>query len=371
MLAADDAQRLVAQRLDDLATALDGYRAQKQPTGLRAVFIKPKPAPKGLYVHGEVGRGKTMLMDLFFEVVRVETKRRVHFHAFMQDVHDRIHSHRQAVKAGSETGDDPIPPVAKAIAKQASLLCFDEFQVSDITDAMILGRLFEALFKRGVVIVATSNTEPSQLYRDGLNRSLFVPFIKLIEERLDVVSLDGDNDYRQRHAAGEDVYLSPLTDRTAARFETLWLRLSGGSHGESRVLRVKGRDVIVPHAVGRMARFSFADLCERPLGAGDYLAVAKAFDVVFLEAVPVLRHHQRNEATRFIKLIDAFYDQKIRLVISAEAEPDALYMRGDNASAFQRTASRLSEMRTDEYWANAQKSGSRTETEQSVELRVP
>lgn len=367
-LAVDPHQQLVAERLDTLARQLEGYRAQKKSSGLRALFRQARPAPRGLYIHGDVGRGKTTLMDMFFDVVAVERKLRVHFHAFMQDVHARIHAHRQAVKAGTASGDDPIPPVAQAIAQSASLLCFDEFQVSDITDAMILGRLFEAFFENGVVVVATSNTAPADLYYNGLNRNLFIPFIRLIEERLDVLSLDGDTDYRQRHAAGEDVYLTPLTPRTRERVEKLWQRLSGGRSEGAVTLGVMGRQLVISRTAPGMARLTFAELCERPLGSGDYLAIARRFPLVFIEDVPVLDETKRNEAMRFIKLIDSLYDEHVRVVISADAEPDDIYRRGDHATAFHRTASRLTEMRTAEYWETGEKSESAPEADRSCDV---
>lgn len=370
-LAVDPHQQMVAEHLDRLSRELDGYRAQRKPVGLRALFRQVRPAPRGLYIYGDVGRGKTTLMDMFFGVVAVEHKQRVHFHAFMQDVHARIHRHRQAVKAGTATGDDPIPPVAQAIAATASLLCFDEFQVSDITDAMILGRLFEAFFEYGVVIVATSNTAPADLYTNGLNRNLFVPFIRLIEERIDVLSLDGDMDYRQNHATGDDVYLTPLTPRTHARIESLWNNLSGGRSDGPVTLPVMGREVVVPRTAPGMAGFRFADLCEKPLGSGDYLAIARRFPIVFIEDVPVLDATKRNEALRFIKLIDSLYDAHVRLVISAEAEPDEIYRRGDNSSAFHRTASRLTEMRTADYWEAARETASPSATDHSLDVTVP
>ncbi len=353
-LAADPGQARVAEALDRLAKALDRYRpAPARRRGLARLFSRhdgPEEAPRGLYIHGEVGRGKTMLMDLFFAAAPVKARRRVHFHAFMQDVHERIHRRR---KTHGERSDDAIPAIAGELAGEATLLCFDEFQVGDITDAMILGRLFEALFGHGVVVVATSNTAPGRLYEGGLNRGLFLPFIALIEERLEIVSLDGETDYRQGRARGEPVYLVPAGEAATARLEDLWHRLSGGADGAPAELAVKGRTVPVPRAVDGLAWFSFRDLCETPLGPADYLAIARRFHTVFVRDIPRLKPGQRNEALRFITLIDALYDNGVRLVASAAAEPDGLYVLGDNAERFHRTASRLVEMQSAGYWEGA------------------
>jgi cell division protein ZapE len=326
----DAAQAAVARRLQDL---------QQELTRRRWFFTAPV---RGLYIWGDVGRGKSMLMDLFFEGVSRPRRRRVHFNAFMAEVHERIHRERQ--RAGH---DDPIPPVARAIARDAALLCFDEFQVGDVADAMILGRLFEQLFARGVTIVATSNTPPDALYEGGLNRQLFLPFIEMIKARLDVVSLNGAVDYRLGQAGGEKVYLTPLGPASDAAMDAAWNQLAGGAAGEAMTLPVLGRSLAVPRAARDVARFSFAELCEQPLAAADYLAIARAFHTVLIDHVPVIT--ERNAALRFIILIDTLYDEGVKLVCSAAAAPEALYPSGDEAEAFRRTASRLAEMQGEDY----------------------
>jgi cell division protein ZapE len=346
-LKADPAQARVAAVLDRLARELDGYTTGTGRSGLFGLIRgrTKKATPAGLYIQGDVGRGKTMLMDLFFAHAEVERKRRVHFHAFMQETHARIHRLRQ-----SHAGD-PVKPAAAEIAGEASLLCFDEFQVTDIADAMILGRLFEALFEEGVVVVATSNVLPRELYRHGLNRTAFVPFIRLIEQRLVAETLQGAIDYRLDRIAGEPVYFTPLGAAARSGVQSLWERLTDTQAGEPLTLVVKGRNLVVPQAAKMAARFSFEELCARPLGPADYLAIAAVFDTVFVERVPALGPDQRNEARRFITFVDTLYDRQIRLVISAAAPPEDLYTEGDGAIAFARTASRLREMMSAGYWS--------------------
>jgi cell division protein ZapE len=337
----DPAQRLVAERLDVLATALD---AQPAPGGLFGLFKKAPPPPKGLYIHGEVGRGKTMLMDLFFAEASTQPKRRVHFHAFMQDVHARLHAARQSQV------QDAIAPVAKSLAQSARLLCLDEMQITDIADAMIIGRLFEGLLAAGTVIVTTSNLKPQDLYRDGLNRQLFLPFISLIASRLDVVSLDSRTDYRLGRVKGHETFLTPISPETDAKLQDLWQRLTDTDRGEAVEIDVIGRKLHVPQAAHGCARFSFADLCEKPLGPPDYLALAHNFRTVFVEHIPALGPERRNEAKRFVLMIDTFYDAQVRLVASSEKPPEGIYPAGDHAFEFGRTVSRLKEMQSASWW---------------------
>jgi len=335
----DPLQEEAAKRLQVLATHLKHYRPNK-----RRFFFGPPKRLKGLYIWGDVGRGKSMLMDLFFETVTTRPKRRIHFNAFMTDAHARIHEARQ-------TGGvkDPIPPVARALAKEAVLLCFDEFQVNDVADAMILGRLFEQLFALGVVVVATSNTAPERLYEGGLNRQLFLPFIALIGQQMEVLELDGDEDYRLARMAGLDLYITPLGPEAEAKMDAAWARLTGGAEGKPALLPVLGREVPVPRAAAGVARFSFLELCAKPLAAADYLAIAHAFHTVLIDDIPVMGPEKRDQARRFITLIDTLYDEGVKLVCSAEAPADRLYVAGDGAGAFRRTVSRLTEMQSLDY----------------------
>jgi len=344
----DAAQSDIVTRLDQLAVTLSGWKRKDQ--GLLSTLLKPgrsNAAPKGLYIYGGVGRGKTMLMDLFFETVAFASKRRLHFHEFMAEAHDRIGRGR------ATTDGDPIPFVAKEMAGEAQLLCFDEMQVTDIADAMILSRLFKELLSGGVVVVTTSNSAPQDLYRDGLNRNLFLPFIDLITAHTEVVPLVAAKDYRLEKLAGHPLYFSPLDKAAHQEMDAHWQRLTGGHPASALDLVVKGRNVHVPKTAMGVARFQFADLCAKPLGARDYLHIAHAFHTVMIDEIPALGPDQRNEARRFINLVDALYDNQVCLIASAAAEPDALYTAGDGVEAFVRTASRLTEMRSEAYVAQA------------------
>jgi cell division protein ZapE len=341
VIEADPAQAGAAARLDRLARKLHAWRPRRGR--LRRLIGGKEQAPKGRYIFGPVGRGKTMLMDLFFEAVRFEPRRRVHFHEFMAEVHERIAAARKDVPG------DPIPEVARALAGEAQLLCFDELHVTDIADAMILGRLFRALFEEGVVVVATSNAAPGELYKNGLNRALFLPFIELIGAHMELEELLAAKDFRLDKLAGKPLYFTPADGHARAHMNRLWGELTGNHPGAAMDLDVKGRKVRVPAASMGVARFGFAELCEKPLGANDYLHMARAFHTVMIDAIPVLRSGQREVARRFVNLIDALYDNRVCLIASADAEPQDLYPAGDIHFLFERTASRLIEMRSESY----------------------
>ncbi len=358
----DLAQIELVARLDALTTQLAGYRPGRRVSALgRLIGAKPGEPPRGLYIHGAVGRGKTLLMDLFFESAPVAHKRRVHFHAFMADVHARIHRWRQMRKRGEILGDDPIAPIAAALAGEAWLLCFDEFGVRDIADAMILGRLFTALFAAGVVVVATSNVAPGDLYKDGLNRALFLPFVALMRERLDIVELRARTDFRLEKLARAPVYYRPDDARAEAALAAAFLSLTGAERGAPMDIALLGRTLRIPQAFDGVARFSFDDLCRRPLGSADYLAIAERFHTIIVDHIPTLRPDERNEARRFITLVDALYDMKVKLIASAEAEPADVYPAASGAEAFEfaRAASRLVEMRSVDYLGEAHGGGDR------------
>jgi cell division protein ZapE len=352
----DPAQEVVVAKLASLENRIAEQGLAHRSSSLGWLFGRrenDQSPPRGLYLFGDVGRGKTMLMDLFFAASAVTRKRRVHFHEFMADVHERLHGFRQKLKYGQIANDDPVHLAAYSIADETSLLCFDEFHVTDIADAMILGRLFERLFERGIVVVATSNVAPSELYKDGLNRALFLPFIALLEKHMEVVSVRARTDFRLEKLAGVPVWHVPADTAADAALDATWQELTSGANGSAVELAVQGRKLLVPHAAMGVARFSFPELCGQPLGAADYLKIAHEFHTLVLDHIPVMGFERRNEAKRFIILIDTLYDHAIKLVASAEAEPDRLYLadEGFEAQEFRRTASRLIEMRSQAYLA--------------------
>lgn len=349
----DSHQFGVAEKLDRILTEFKARKPAAKTSALGWMFAQKRKQQipiQGLYIHGSVGRGKTMLMDLFFKLAPIEKKRRSHFHEFMADVHARIHAHRQKLKAGETKQADPVPPVAAALREEAQLLCFDEFTVTDIADAMILARLFTELFARGCTLVATSNVEPDNLYKDGLNRGLFLPFVDLLKKNVQISTLDSPTDYRLEKMESLPVYIAPLDD-APKMMDIAWKRVTNGAVEAPVSIEMKGRTIEIPRAAGRAARFSFRDLCERPLGASDYLAIAKRFDVVFVENIPHLGPEKRNETKRFIILIDTLYDASVRLFASAVAMPEALLTekKGTEGFEFDRTVSRLFEMRSADY----------------------
>ena len=334
----DAAQEALMPEFDRIRDAL------LQPVK-KGLFRKAPEPPKGLYLWGGVGRGKSMLMDMFVNSFDGIAARRVHFHAFMQEIHSAMH---EARKTGV---DDAIAPVAKAVSSSVRLLAFDEMQITDITDAMIVGRLFEALFADGVVVITTSNRVPDDLYKHGLNRDLFVPFIELIKQKMVVHELASPTDYRQDRLAGSPVYFTPVNSESRAAMDAVWRDLTGGDAGPL-TLRVKGRDVVIPMFRSGVGRARFHALCGQSLGAADYLALAEAVKVLMLDDIPALGRTNFNEAKRFVTLIDALYEARVRLICSAAAKPEMLYLEGEGTFEFERTGSRLREMQSED-WGDA------------------
>ncbi len=305
--------------------------------------------PKGLYIYGGVGCGKSMLMDLFYEHVPVKQKRRVHFHEFMADIHHQIYQFRKQRQAGKIKEQDPIAFVADQLAKQVCLLCFDEFQVRDIADASILARLFKAFFERGIFLIMTSNRAPEALYKNGLHRERFLPFIDLLNIRLDILHLESNRDYRQDRQMTQKSWFIASEEEEERAMDKVFQYFVSGNVVESLFLSVQGRKLFVPQSFDKIARFSFADLCEENLGASDYLQIVQRFEIIFIDNIPLLDKTKRNEATRFIHLIDVLYEYKVKLFASSEASPERLYVEGDGVFEFLRTVSRLQEMQSVDY----------------------
>ena len=361
----DPAQAEAAEYLSALEERLKNFK----PNHKAFFFSKPEPAPKGVYIYGQVGRGKSMIMDLFYENTSYPHKMRIHFHEFMAKVHDDINEWRKLNEKERRAkpyyvkgaGDDPVQPVAQRIASEATLLCFDEFQITDIADAMVLGRLFDALWARQVVVVATSNRYPLELYKNGLNRALVVPFLERMLRELEVHSLDSERDYRLQRLESEPVYYSPLDDGAKAFMDRAWDRLTSGAKPVPAIVKNDGREIPIAATASGLARFEFNDICGNvgmgvgkntsPLGTRDYLEIARIYHTILLENIPQMGPDKANEATRFRNLVDALYENKCKLIVTAAVGADDLYKSGTQSFEFERTASRLHEMRSHEYLA--------------------
>jgi len=327
---------------------------------LSHIFKHQQNTPKGLYLYGGVGRGKSMLMDLFYLVAPIQSKRRIHFHEFMLDIHARLNTwHACEAKEKNQNNQssknhDPIPSIARQIANEATLLCFDELQITDIADAMVLARLFEELFAHGVIVVATSNRSPDCLYKNGLNRQVLLPFIAQLKERLEIISLNGPTDYRYDRLRGVQTYYHPVNEATTAKLAEAFFRLTDRNIEDrakvpSGELIIQGRKLFVPKAARGVAVFSFKRLCANPLGSADYLAIARAFHTVIMVAIPQMGKEKHNEAKRFVKFIDALYEHGVKFLCSAAVNPQTLYQAGEEAFEFDRTVSRLMEMQSEQY----------------------
>jgi cell division protein ZapE len=350
---ADPAQAEVADAFASLERRLMTYKPARKQGLFGRLFADKEEPPRGLYVHGEVGRGKTMLMDLFFQHCPVVHKRRAHFHEFMADVHERIYGFRQSIARGELVDVDVIGLTAQSIFDEAWLLCFDEFHVTDIADAMILGRLFTKLFELGTIVVVTSNVAPEDLYKGGLNRALFLPFIAQISDHMEVLRLDARTDFRLEKLAGIRMWLVPANREADAALDEAWIKLTGNAIGRPRDIPIKGRVLHVPCSAQGVARFFFSELCEKPLAASDYLRLAHDYHTIMIDRIPVMDYSQRNAAKRFITLIDTLYDNAVKLMASAAADPLSLYVatEGQEANEFKRTSSRLIEMSSESYLA--------------------
>lgn len=346
-LKADDAQQEIVSRLESLRLSLSQSKAAK-PRKLIGKLFAPSPAPastKSLYIWGDVGRGKSLLMDMFYNLAPVEKKRRIHFHELMLEIHAKAHDLRK-----HNNNENPIALVARKLATQYRLLCLDEFQVTDVADAMILHKLFDTLLAEGLTFVITSNRPPAELYKGGLQREKFLSFVKLVNERMEVLNLNAQQDYRmQRLRAMQTVYFTPRTEEAGRLMRETLNQFANFAEREPITLEVQGRNLKVNECYGSVAMFSFAELCEKPLGSADFLAIAKRFTVVFISDIPRLSSEKRNEARRFVTLIDALYDRRTKLICTADAPPDRLYVEGDGHFEFQRTVSRLVEMQSESY----------------------
>lgn len=352
---ADPVQERIVERLQAVHDRLAAMSAHPEKPGLLARLgfgrpARPPAGPQGLYIWGPVGRGKSMLMDLFFADAPVAKKRRVHFHEFMLEVQERLHRRREKLAAdGAPPEADTIVPIAREIATETRLLCFDEFQVTNIADAMILARLFETLFDEGITVIATSNRTPDDLYKDGLQRDRFLPFIDLVKQRLEVLELGGGHDYRMDRLRNFDVYLTPLGTWANAKLDEAFRALAAGADGEPRVLRTQGRDVEIPRAAPGVAMADFLDWCAKPMGAADFICISANFHTVIMADIPKMGPDSQDKASRFVTMIDEFYEKKVKFICSAAAAPSGLYVDGDGSFEFQRTVSRLMEMQSPEY----------------------
>ncbi len=346
----DSAQLTVVKSLQEIYLEFIPYYCNKQKTFFFKSF-KKITLPKGLYIHGDVGRGKSMLMDVFFDSLDIKKKRRVHFNAFMNEMHSRIFEWRKnkKISGGNKREDDPIPVIAKLVAEECSILCFNEFQVEDIADAMIIGRLFENLFELNVLVIATSNIHPDNLYKDGLNRSLFLPFIDVLKNYMNTHYLTADKDYRLDRVRERPVYYNPIIPKNRKDFEKSWTEVKGSSEECPISIQLKGRQIDVLRSVGRCVRFNFSELCQKPLGIIDYLAIADKFDIIFISDIPLLDEKKRNETKRFINLIDTLYEARSLIFILAEKSPSELLQEGKDLKIFRRSISRLEEMQSAEY----------------------